>query len=98
MTPHQTQQRGIEAQRIIDSEVFAEAMKTLDAQIVQQWKATPVTDKEGAMLLLQLAKIKSKFESVLIGLIETGKLATHEINLSAERTESKARQFFRRVA
>lgn len=98
MTPHQTQQRGIEAQRIIDSEVFSEAMKTLDAQIVQQWKATPVTDKEGAMLLLQLAKIKSKFEAVLIGLIETGKLATHEINLHAERNESKARQFFRRVA
>lgn len=98
MTPHQKQQRGIEAQRIIDSEVFAEAMKTLDAQIVQQWKATPVTDKEGAMLLLQLAKIKIKFESVLIGLIETGKLATHEIDLNAQRNESKARQFFRRVA
>ena len=96
MTPHQTQQRGIEAQRILDSEVFTESMRILDAQIVQQWKACPVTDKEGAMLLLQLAKIKAKFESVLVGLIETGKLATHEISLNAERNESKARQFFRR--
>lgn len=96
MTPHQTQQRGIEAKRILDSDVFAEAMKTLDAQIVAQWKATPVTDKEGAMLLLQLAKIKSKFESVLVGLIETGKLAAHEISLNSERNESPVRQFFRR--
>jgi len=96
MTPHQTQQRGIEAKRVLDSEVFKEAMTLLDAQIVQQWKACPVTDKEGAMLLLQIAKIKSKFEAVLVGLIETGKLATHEINLNAERNESKARQFFRR--
>lgn len=97
MTPHQTQQRGIEAQRVLDSEVFKDAMNMLDAQIVQQWKACPVTDKEGAMLLLQLAKIKNKFESVLVGLIETGKLATHEINLNAERNESKARKLMRRV-
>jgi hypothetical protein len=96
MSPHQTQQRGIEAQRILDSEVFTESMRILDAQIVAQWKSCPVTDREGQMLLLQLAKIKSKFESVLIGLVETGKLATHEINLNAERNESKARQFFRR--
>ena len=97
MTPHQTQQRGIEAQRILDSDVFKEAMSALDAQIVQQWKACPVTDREGTMLLHQLAKIKSKFEGVLIGLIETGKFSAHQINIDAERNESKARQFFRRV-
>ena len=98
MTPHQTQQRGIEARRILDSEVFKEAMASLDAQIVAQWKACPVGDKEGALLLLQLAKLKNKFEAVLIGLVETGKLAEHQINIDAERNESKARQFFRRVA
>ena len=98
MTPQQTQQRGIEARRVLDSAVFKEAMVTLDAQIVQQWKSCPVTDKEGALLLLQLAKLKNKFEAVLVGMVETGKLATHEINLNAERNESKARQFFRRVA
>ena len=97
MTPHQTQQRGIEAQRVLDSEVFKEAMTMLDAQIVQQWKACPVTDKEGAMLLLQLAKLKNKFETVLVGLIETGKFAAHQINLDAERNESKARKLMRRV-
>ena len=97
MTPHQTQQRGIEAQRVIDSEVFKEAMTMLDAQIVAQWKTTAVTDKEGAMLLLQLAKLKNKFETVLVGLIETGKFATHQINLDAERNESAARKMLRRV-
>ena len=98
MTPQQTQQRGIEARRVLDSEVFKDAMAELDAQIVAQWKACPVGDKEGALLLLQLAKLKNKFESVLVGMIETGKLAEHQININAERNESKARQFFRRVA
>ena len=97
MTPHQTQQRGIEAQRVLDSPVFKDAMGMLDAQIVAQWKSTPVTDKEGAMLLLQLAKLKNKFETVLVGLIETGKFATHQINLDAERNESGARRALRKV-
>ena len=97
MTPKQTEQRGIEATRILDSEVFKDAMSALDAQIVAQWKATPVIDKEGAMLLLQLAKIKAKFESVIVGMIETGKFATHQIDLDAERNESKARKMLRRV-
>jgi hypothetical protein len=98
MTPHQIQQRGTEARRIIDSDVFKTAMNELDNQIIQQWKACPVTDREGQVLLLQLAKIKAKFESVLIGMIENGKMAEHQININAERNESKARQFFRRVA
>lgn len=98
MTPHQIQQRGIEAQRIIDSEVFAEAMKTLDAQIVQQWKATPVTDQQQQLLLLQLSKVKDRFVSILHGIIASGSIATREINIDSERNESKARQFFRRVA
>ena len=97
MTPHQTQQRGIAAQRIIDSPVFKEALTMLDAQIVAQWRATAVTDKEGAMLLLQLAKLKNKFESIFVGLIETGKFAEHQINLNSERNEGKARQFMRRL-
>lgn len=98
MTPHQTQQRGIEAQRIIDSEVFAEALRMLDAQIVQQWKDTPVTDQQQQLLLLQLSKSKDKFVAILHGLIATGSIATRQINIDSERNESKARQFFRRVA
>lgn len=97
MTPQQTQQRGIEAQRVLDCPVFKDAMAMLDAQIVQQWRATAVTDKEGAMLLLQLAKLKSKFETVLIGLIETGKFATHQINMDAERNESGVKRAIRRM-
>ena len=97
MTPKQTEQRGIEAARILESEVFKDAMSALDAQIVQQWKATPVTDKEGALLLLQLAKIKAKFETVFVGMIESGKFATHQIKLDAERNESAARKMLRRV-
>ena len=96
MTPHQTQQRGIEAKRILDSEVFKDAMTTLDAQIVQQWKSTPVTDQQQQVLLLQLSKVKDIFVSTLHGLIASGSMATRQINLDAERNESAARKAVRR--
>ena len=97
MTPQQAQQTGIEAQRVIDSESYKLAMTTMKAQIVQQWKDCPVRDKEGALLLLQLAKLADKFEGVLTGLIESGKFADHQIKIDSERNESKARQVMRRV-
>ena len=97
MTPQQAQQTGIEAQRVIDSEAYKLAMTTMKAQIVQQWKDCPVRDKEGALLLLQLAKLADKFEGVLTGLIESGKFADHQIKIDSERNESKTRQIMRRV-
>ena len=97
MTPQQIQQTGIEAQRVIDSEAYKLAMSAMKAQIVQQWKDCPVRDKEGALLLLQLAKLADKFEGVLTGLIESGKFADHQIKIDSERNESKARQIMRRV-
>ena len=97
MTPNTQVQRGIEAQQVIDNEAYKDAMTALKAEIVAQWKDCPVRDKEGALLLLQLAKLADKFEGVLTGLIESGKFADHQIKIDSERNESKARQVMRRV-
>jgi len=98
MTPHQIAQKGIEAQRVLESEVYKEAMSAMKAQIVEQWKAAPIRDVEGQRLLLQLAKLADKFDGILSGLVQGGKLAQHQIDLDGLRDESKARTFFRRVA
>lgn len=98
MTLHQTAQDGTEAQRVLDSEAYTSAMRIMRAQIVEQWKNCPVRDTEGQTLLLQLAKLADKFEGILSGLVQGGKLAQHQIDFDSERNESKARQFFRRVA
>ena len=98
MTEHQTINIGIDAQFVIDNEAYKQAMAGLKAQIVAQWKDCPIRDKEGQVLLLQLAKLAEKFEGILTGMVQAGKLAQHQINLDGERNESAARKFFRRVA
>lgn len=85
------------AAQVIENEAYKAAMTSLKAQVVQQWKDCPVRDKEGQLLLLQLAKLTDKFESILLGMIEGGKLAQHRIDLDNMRDESKARKLMRRV-
>jgi hypothetical protein len=98
MTDHQTAQRGIDARLVLENDAYKAAMESLRAQVVQQWKDCPVRDKEGQLLLLQLAKLTDKFEGILNGLVESGKFADRKIKLDEERNESAARKLIRRVS
>lgn len=98
MTTRHDVQRGIDAKAVIDNEAFKEAMALLKTSVVQQWKECPIRDREGQLLLLQLARLADKFEGLLVGAVERGKLAQRKIELDELRDESPARQFFRRVA
>lgn len=97
MNDHTETQRALEARQVLDNPAFQGAMSMLKDQVTQQWKTCPVRDREGQLLLLQLAKLADKFEGLLVGLIETGKLAQHRIDIDAERNESGARKLMRRV-
>ena len=98
MTQHTQAQRGIEAAQVLDNEAFKDAMAALKADVISEWKKCPVRDREGQLLLLQLSKLADKFEGLLVGMVEGGKMAQHKIDIDAERNESSARKFFRRVA
>lgn len=97
MTEHQTSQQGLDARMVLDNAAYQQAMTTLRAQVVEQWKSCPIRDREGQMLLLQLAKLTDKFEAILSGMIEAGKFAQHKIDVDKERNESGARRLVRRV-
>lgn len=97
MTEHQLLQRGIDANQVLNNEAFKDAFTVLRSAVVEEWKKCPVRDQEGALLLLQLAKLTDKFESILVGMVESGKMAQHQIDLREVRNESKARNFMRRV-
>lgn len=97
MTESQIVRIGGDASLVLENEAFKKALADLKGAVVQQWRECPVRDQEGALLLLQLAKLTDKFESILIGMVETGKLAQHQIDLAKLRNESKPRQFMRRV-
>lgn len=89
--------RGQEAARIIESEVFKLAIQTLKDSVNEQWKSCPIRDKEGQLLLLQLAKVTDKFEGIFVGLVEQGKMIQHKIDLDNARNEPQVRRFFRKV-
>lgn len=97
MTEIATALRGREAQQLLDNEMLKEALDTLKSAVIEQWKDCPIRDKEGQVLLLQLAKLTDKFESILRGIVETGKLAQHKIDIDAVRDETVSRRFMRRV-
>lgn len=98
MTDDQQVTRAIEAKQVLENQAFRGAMDALKEQIIDQWKTCPVRDKEGQLLLLQLAKLSDKFESILVGMIETGKLAQHKIDVDQARNESAVRRWIRKAA
>jgi hypothetical protein len=97
MTNQQIAQKGFEASQVLDNPAYKAAMDALRTDVIEAWKKCPVRDKEGQVLLLQLAKLTDKFESVLSGMVEGGKFAQRQLELDDMRNESTARKLMRRV-
>ena len=89
--------RGKEAAMVLENEAFKAAMQGLKSAVLEQWKQCPVRDKEGQTLLLQLAKLTDKFEGILVGMIDNGKMAQHKLDLDDIRDESRTRRVLRKV-
>lgn len=98
MTDSQAVNLAIDASSVLDNPAYTEAMERLRAQVVEEWKACPIRDREGQLLYLQIAKLADKFEGMLRGYIEGGKLAQHRIDIDAARSDSTVRRWVRRVA
>ena len=97
MNDQQIATHGVYASQVLENPAYQEAMKLLRQQVVEAWKDCPVRDAEGQLLLLQLAKLTDKFEAILQGAVESGKLADHRLKLDDLRNESPARKWVRRV-
>ena len=82
---------------MLDNPAYKAAMDALRAEVIDAWKKCPVRDKEGQVILLQLAKLTDKFEAVLSGMVEGGKFAQHYLELDEMRNESAAKKLMRRV-
>jgi hypothetical protein len=97
MTDQNLSLRGREAQTLLDNPILLEALETMRKATIEQWKATDLRDKEGQLLLLQMAKVTDRFEGILRGIVDTGKLAQRRIDLDSIRNEPEARRFMRKV-
>ena len=82
MTEQETyadQERGRRAQELLDNELLKAALDAIEAEVVAQWEQCPARDKEGKEACWQLIKTSKKFRGILLGYIDTGKLAADNI-------------------
>jgi hypothetical protein len=77
--------RAEHASRLLNDQLLQDALKTIRDDVVRLWVECPARDKEGKEALWQLAKTADKFESLLRGYVETGKLATANLKHFEER-------------
>lgn len=97
MTDNETAQRGRDASLVLENPAYIEAMQLMRVQVVEQLHDCPVRDVDGQLLLVQLLKMAGKFEGLMAGIVERGRMAQTKIDLSALRKESGASRFMRKV-
>ena len=73
------QARGQYAMSLLENELLQEALDAIEREVVEQWASCPARDKDGKEACWQLMKTAQKFRNILLGHIETGKLATDQL-------------------
>ncbi len=86
------QARGQHAQRLLEDELLQAALQALESAVIEQWEQCPARDAEGKEALWQLYKTSKKFRNLLVGYVETGKLATEQLK---RFEESRLKRLFR---
>lgn len=77
--------RAEHAQRLLTDHLLQDALKAIRDDVVRTWVECPQRDQEGKEALWQLAKTADKFEALLKGYVETGKLAQSNLKSFEER-------------
>ena len=71
--------RARQAQEITEHPLFVEAMEKYKTRLMDEWAASPARDKEGREHLWLMVKTVSVVEGHLKELMQTGKLATLQL-------------------
>lgn len=89
MTPDRELQAQIDraehADRLLNDTLLQEALAAIKGEVHRAWIDCPARDHEGKEALWQLAKTADKFETLLRGYVETGKLARMNLKAFEER-------------
>lgn len=79
MNAQEEQHRGQRAQLLLQDDLLTGALDAIEAEVIAQWEQCPARDAEGKEALWQLYKTAKKFRNLLVGYVETGKLATEQL-------------------
>ena len=70
---------GEEAKRILDSEVFKDAMQTLSDGYMSEWVNSEVVDQERREVVYMKLRILADFVNELQTVLQTGQMADEQI-------------------
>ena len=73
-------QRGQQAKRILEDPIYIEALQKVSAELRQEWLNSPIRDTEGRERIYMMKKMLNVLHVQLQSVMETGKLATKQIN------------------
>ena len=74
------QQRGHRAKAILEDEIFVEAIQKVSGELDAEWGNSPVRDTEGREKIYMMKKMLNVLLVQLRSVMETGKLASKQIN------------------
>lgn len=86
--------RGMRAQELLRDDILLEALDAIEKECVEAWEQCPARDAEGKEMHWQLYKTAKKFRNTLLGYVETGKLASNQLQAYA-RKDGPIRRAFR---
>ena len=73
-------QRGQQAKRILEDPIFVEALQKVSQELDQEWINSPIRDTEGREKIYMMKKMLGVLHVQLQSVMETGKLASKQIN------------------
>jgi len=73
-------QRGHEAKRILEDPIFVEAIQKVSAELDHEWLNSPIRDTEGREKIYMMKRMLNVLHVQLQSVMETGKLASKQIN------------------
>jgi len=73
-------QRGQQAKRILEDPIFVEALQKVSQELDQEWINSPIRDTEGREKIYMMKKMLNVLHVQLQSVLETGKLASKQIN------------------
>ena len=84
MTEQDEIEQGREAGELLSNRILKRALNDCRKEIMDMWEATPARDTDGREWLWKLHQASVRFENVLRGYIDTGKIA--KANLKEGKT------------
>jgi len=73
-------QRGQQAKRILEDPIFVEALQKVSQELDLEWINSPIRDTEGREKIYMMKKMLNVLHVQLQSVMETGKLASKQIN------------------